>query len=326
VKVLTERLAASRRTEGRRVPITCCKYLTGALLNLYRNIETRAELEREYSPSSCVTNLGALLATYAEKSVLVRTQLQRVVRQYGTAPPEQLDFFPAPSTCVGDKPRPALVYIHGGYWQELSKDEHSFPARMLHANDISYIAINYGLAPESSMAEMIERCRRALAWIAQHCAELRIDPRSLHLAGCSAGGHLAAMTALTDWGHYGLSAAPLRSLTLLSGVFDLRPLPLTYVNDAVGMSATEALLQSPLLLLEASQAVIPPTLVVWGDNETAEFKRQSREFAEALARKGIEVHAEEIAGRNHFDLLFDLGDPNTPFGALTLERLGGTTR
>jgi arylformamidase len=169
---------------------------------------------------------------------------------------------------------------------------------------------------------MIERCRRAVAWITQHASTLGIDPCALHLAGCSAGAHLAAMTALTDWSRYGLTAPPLRSVTLMSGVFDLRPLPLTYVNDAVGMSAEEALLNSPQLLIDASQAPIPPTLVVWGNNETGEFIRQSREFASALGRKGIEVHAEEIAGRNHFDLIFDLGDARTRFGALILERLG----
>jgi arylformamidase len=108
---------------------------------------------------------------------------------------------------------------------------------------------------------------------------------------------------------------------LLSGIFDLRPIPLTYVNDALGMSEEEALRNSPLLLVDAAQGPLPPTLIVWGDNETGEFKRQSREYAQALARKGVPVHAEEIVGRNHFDLIFDLGEPSTRFGALTLERL-----
>jgi arylformamidase len=168
---------------------------------------------------------------------------------------------------------------------------------------------------------MVDRCRRALAWIVQHAHTLGIDPQALHLAGCSAGGHLAAMTALTDWESQGLLTQPLRSVTLLSGVFDLRPIPLTYVNDAVGMSLEDALSNSPFLLADGAQGNLPPTLIVWGDNETAEFKRQSRDYAQALTRKGVTVHAEEIMGRNHFDLIFDLGEPATRFGTLTLERL-----
>ena len=152
---------------------------------------------------------------------------------------------------------------------------------------------------------------------------LGIDPAGLHLSGCSAGGHLAAMTMLAPWARYGLATSPIRSVTLLSGVFDLRPLPLTYVNDAVGMSAEDALRNSPLLLIDTVDGDLPPALIVHGDNEPAEFKRQSREFAEAIERRGGQATVHEIADRNHFDLVFDLANENTNFGALVWRHLGG---
>jgi arylformamidase len=286
-------------------------------MNIYRHIADRRTLEREYSPSSCVDNLDVFLEAYSAKSEAARVALgEPAEHRYGASDAERLDLFAAPGSGL----RPVMVYIHGGYWQELSKKEHSFPAVALNRNGISYIAVNYGLAPHATLGEMVERCRRAVAWIAQQSAVLGIDAAAIHISGSSAGAHLAAMTALADWSRYGLTANPIRSATLLSGVYDLRPLPLTYINDAVRMSASDALSNSPLLLIDAAAAAFPPALVAVGDNETSEFKRQSAEFSQALARRGAVAQLVEVAGRNHFDLPFDLGE-DSPFGALSLRHM-----
>ncbi len=280
-------------------------------MTIYRDIATKAELEREYSPSSCVSDLSVLLDQYRDRSIAARAASPPTTLSYGSHPAETVDLFLAPESAA----KPTVIYIHGGYWQELSKDEHSFPAPAFHAHGFNYVAVNYGLAPQATMAEMIERCRRAVAWLMEQGPAIGLDPGSFHLAGCSAGGHLAAMTVLTPF------PMPICSLTLMSGVFDLRPIPLTYVNDAIGMSADDALRFSPLLLVDTVDLALPPALLVWGENETAEFKRQSRDFAAALARRGVSVAQHEIAGRNHFDLIFDLGDEASEFGRLSLEML-----
>jgi len=281
-------------------------------MTIYRDIADKAELEREYSPSSCVDDLSALLVQYGDRSVAARSAAAPATFSYGSDPAERIDIFLAPESAS----KPTVIYIHGGYWQELSKDEHSFPAPAFHRHGVNYAAVNYGLAPQATMAEMIDRCRRAIAWLMDEGPAIGLDPAAFHLAGCSAGGHLAAMTSLTPF------PMPLCSLTLMSGVFDLRPILLTYVNDAIGMSAEDALRFSPLLLVDTVDLALPPALLVWGENETAEFKRQSRDFAAALARRGASVAQHEIAGRNHFDLIFDLGDETSEFGRLSLEMLG----
>jgi arylformamidase len=66
------------------------------------------------------------------------------------------------------------------------------------------------------------------------------------------------------------------------------------------------------------------TIVAWGDNETAEFKRQSRTFAAALVRSGFPVSASELAGRNHFDIVFGLADRGSVLGRATIELIHGT--
>lgn len=293
-------------------------------MNIYRRIADKTTLEREYSPSSCVGDLAPILGRYASWSAEARAALPdfRTLR-YGPSPAESLDYFPAPSARTGKAP--VMVYIHGGYWQELSKKEHSFPAPDFVGRGVSYIAVNYGLAPEATIDEMVDRCRRAVAWIVREAGTLGIDPERVHLSGCSAGGHLAAMTMFAPWPRYGLEANPIRSVTLLSGVFDLRPIPLTYINDAVGMTSDDALRNSPLLLVDAAQANLPPALIVYGENETREFKRQSEEFAAAIGRRGGEARVYQIAGRNHFDLVFDLANPQTDFGRLVGRHIGAAT-
>ena len=289
------------------------------VVNIFRHIRDRRTLEVEYSPSSCVPDMKALVESYGTRSLAARARLERRVVRYGESSVEEFDIFAASASADAQSLKPVVVYIHGGYWQELSKNEHSFPALSLNECGVSYIALNYGLAPDASLDEMVARCRRALVWVANHAESLGVDKTAIHVAGSSAGAHLAAMTALTDWARFGLASSPLRSLCLMSGVFDLRPLPLTYVNDALGMTADDALRNSPMLLVDSFQQQLPRTLVVWGEHETSEFKRQSLEFATVLARKGAAVRVEEIDQRNHFDLVFDLGVPATRFGALTLE-------
>ena len=168
---------------------------------------------------------------------------------------------------------------------------------------------------------MVDRCRRALVWIVRNSAHLGIDADSIHLCGCSAGAHLAVMTALADWSEHGLACSPIRSLVLLSGIFDLRPLPLTYINRAVGMTAAEALCNSPLLLVDATPASLPAALVAYGEIETSEFKRQASELVETMLRRGGRAELHGIAGRNHFDLIFDLGDERTVLGSLVLRHI-----
>jgi arylformamidase len=278
-------------------------------------------LEREYSPSSCIGDIRQFTDAYAARSAAVRKSCPDYqVIQYGKSSCESLDFFPAPSPKA--ELRPLLVYIHGGYWQELSKDDHSFIAPALHKHGYSSVAIGYGLAPAASLSEIVDQVARAIAWIAKNCVILEIDSAAIHISGSSAGAHLAAMAGMTDWTNLGLPINPICSLILMSGVFDLRPLVLTYVNRALRMTEAEALGNSPLLQVDATQRQLPPILIAYGENETSEFKRQSHEFCEALRRKDYASTIQEIDGKNHFDLPFDLADDSTIFGASSLRHLG----
>lgn len=271
-------------------------------------IENRTPLEREYSPSTCVDEPGgvdALLAAYRTVSERARDSAPPQTYAYGALPCEQLDLFAAGAGSA------AHLFVHGGYWQELSKDDSSFPAPGFVDRGITFIAVDYGLAPEFTLDQIVTQVRAALAWVRTNADEIGIDASRLVVSGSSAGAHLAAMAALTDWSQYGLSTGPIAGLVLLSGIYDLDPLVDTYINDAVGMDRDTAHRNSPLLHVPGPPI---PAVVAWGEHETAAFKRQSGAFADAWQRSGAAVTRLEVAGRNHFDIVHDLADATTPLG------------
>jgi len=288
----------------------------------YRDLTSKQLLEREYSPSSLVDDIGHYLRQYATRSAKTREQLRATLGlRYGGAAEEVLDLFLPSAGARGDGGTPLCVFIHGGYWQGLSKDDSSFPAEQFGREGIAFAALNYGLAPGSSLPLMVSRCRRAIAFLYDGAERLGFDRHSIVVSGSSAGAHLAAMAMLTDWrAECGSPATVVKGAILLSGIFDLRPIRLTYVNEPLQLDVASALLYSPLLLADFIAGPIPPTLIAYGETETGEFKRQSREFADALARRGAEVTSLCLAGRNHFDALFDLADPRTEFGRAVLRQ------
>ncbi len=274
------------------------------------------ELEREYSPSSCIGgDYRPFIDAYVSRSVLARARVGAGMSQldlrYGPGERCRLDLFlPRPPGAA--RPPPLLVFIHGGYWQELSKDESSFAATGCIDAGIALAALGYTLAPAASVAHIVQECREALAWLRVQAGALGFDATRIAVAGSSAGAHLAAMCAWPQEGH----ASPVQAAVLVSGLYELEPLVGTSLNAALGLDVNAARALSPLLMPGA--AGFPPCIVAWGEVETAEFKRQSREFADSLRRSGTRCQVLEAPQRNHFDVILDLADPATALGAATL--------
>ncbi len=255
--------------------------------------------EREYTPSSATGGTWRpFLARYVNESARA-WQTVRGTRglRYGEAPRQTLDFFPAPP---GTAQPGLLVYIHGGYWQELSTAESAFLAPAWHAAGFAHAVVGYTLAPAATVPAIVTECRAALAWLHAHAATLGFDPANVVVAGSSAGGYLAAACA-------DRALVPVRGIVPVSGVFDVAPLIGTSINDALRLDAATA---ARLDLLTPGRRFVP-AVVAWGEVETGEFKRQSREFAAQLERDGTPCETLEVPGRNHFDVILELGDPAT---------------
>ena len=263
-------------------------------------IPVMSDLEREYSPSSRVGgDASPFMAAYEASS-------QAALGLLG----DRVSVLPSGTILVvEERSAPLLIFIHGGYWQALSAAASLSLAPAVLARGWSYAAVEYTVARAGNIAQMIGECVQALAALAD-----RLSPSAVVLAGHSAGAHLAAMVSL-------VSQSPLRidRTVLLGGVFDLRPLLATTVNDPLGLDERTAAALSPQLLPAVAAHDV---VVAWGDNETDAFKMQSQSYAAHLVAAGMNVAAFEVAGRHHFDIMDDLLDLETELGRQTVEGSG----
>jgi arylformamidase len=253
---------------------------------------TRAQLDAAYNNSAAVKNSGEKLAEWTARSSRVRAQRNDLLDQvYGPRPRNRLDIF----RC-GKPGAPLLAYIHGGYWQRNAKELYACLAEGPLARGIDAAMIGYTLAPNATMTEIVAEIRSALRWLRAQGPALGVAQDRLIVSGWSAGGHLTAV-ALAE-ADAGLS---------ISGVFDIEPCRLNYLNEKLKMTLDEQTVLSPIKQLPARS---PPLAIAYGTAELPELQRQSRDYH--AARKGAGLPSELLAleGYDHFSILEELARPD----------------
>lgn len=263
---------------------------------LYRGMD-RAALDAAYDNTAAVKNSAALLADFDARSAQLRAaRPQHLDLRYGPAERNRIDYFAA------DKPGPILVFIHGGYWQMRAKETFAFVAAGPLARGIHVALPGYTLAPAITLDGIVNEVRAALRWIAQHAAALGGDTSRIIVSGWSAGGHLTAMVMDEPAVAGGLA---------ISGLFDLEPIRLNYLNAKLALDAAAVQRLSPALNLPARCA---PLTLAYGTGELAELQRQSEAYAAARLQAGLPGRALRLAQHNHFTILEELARAD---GALT---------
>ena len=262
-------------------------------MTLYRGMD-RSALDAAYNNRAAVPTFPATSAQRGAVSNEVRARrLLHADLRYGAGARERLDFFPA------DKPNaPVFVFIHGGYWQASDKESHSFLAEGPLARGFAVALVEYTLAPEATMDQIVGEIDRAMAWLHAHVAELGGDPQRLFVSGHSAGGHLTAMM---------LGRHPIAGALPISGLFDLEPIGLCYLNDLLRLDAAMAARNSPQLHLPTQ---CPPIVVTVGAAELPELYRQSEEYAAALNAMDAPVQWLPLEGHEHFSILSEIERPD----------------
>jgi acetyl esterase/lipase len=220
---------------------------------------------------------------------------------YGAQPRNQLDIWRLATTPAG---APVVFYIHGGAWTFGNKREQGRP--MLHEFvERGWIAVvcNYRLAPRDPWPAQMQDVTRTLAWIKTNIASHGGDPDRIVVSGGSAGGHLAALLALSandptwrpsdvdgvdDWSVRG--CIPFYGVLEMTGDEELwrglgkgllvllegRVVQLPYVQHQD--------LYRQMSPLERIDVNAPPFLVVQGGNDTLVDVNVARGFVERFRR------------------------------------------
>jgi arylformamidase len=232
---------------------------------------------------------------------------------YGAHGREKLDHF------RGAAGAPLLAYIHGGYWRSRDRSDFSFLAPPWVARGIHVACLGYPLCPEVRLGRIVDSCRQALAFLATEAKDFGFDAARIHVAGHSAGGHLAAMMMATDWQALGLPADLLKSGTAISGIYDLAPLALTKINADIKLDAGEIASLSPIRLAPRHRG---PLIVTYGGKETDEFARQAGDFAAAWRRQAKTVSEIASPGFYHFNAVDQLAEPASALFQAVVEAIG----
>jgi arylformamidase len=254
-------------------------------------------LDREYNPRTQVPEFAAYFSRWKQDAQRARAS-SRVRRNlsYGPAAAEKLDFFLSAGTS-----RPLLVFVHGGYWRSLDKDDFSWIAPPYVAAGISVAVINYGLAPATPLMEIVAQVRRACAWLHHNAHALNVDAERIVCGGHCAGAHLAAMMIATDWP--GVWAEfPQRLLSgavTVSGLFDLEPLTRAeFLRDDLRLDPALTRALSPVFLPWRNDV---PIVRAVGEHESAEFHRQSALIARRWPKACVQDLI-DVPGCNHLSV------------------------
>ncbi len=217
-------------------------------------------------------------------------------------------------------PCPTLLQIHGGGWTIGRKDQQGLPLmNHMAARGWVCVAPNYRLSPRAKFPDHLIDVKRALAWIREHGAEYGADPDFVVVTGGSAGGHLAALVALTandpqyqpGFEHVDTSVA---ACVPFYGVYDFLDR-----HGVRGKASMAPFLQRLVMKrsptddpegweraspIAHARADAPPFFIIHGTHDSLAFVEDARHFVEALrnvSRQPV-VYAELPHAQHAFDI------------------------
>jgi arylformamidase len=285
-------------------------------VTVYRDYD-QAELDAQYTGRGRIPDYDSYLPRWTADSLGSRTSRRCLLDvSYGDSVHETLDVF------LPERPRgPVHLFFHGGYWHSLSSKEFAFAAPVYLDAGAIWIAIDYALCPVVTMTELVRQCRAATAFAWSQARAWGGDPGRLFVAGHSAGGHITALLLATEWRHFtvGLPRDLVKGGVAISGLYDLEPIRLSYVNHKLRMDAAEAHALSPIQHVPSRAN---PLAVAVGGDESTEFHRQQADFAARWRARRRPLSVVDLPGLNHFSVLDDYARPEGALAQAALAQMG----
>jgi acetyl esterase/lipase len=233
-----------------------------------------------------------------------------------------------------DGQAPVLLQVPGGAWSIGMRKPQAYPL-LSHLADHGWVcvSIDYRVSPRNTWPDHIVDVKRALAWIKEHIAEYGGDPDFVAISGGSAGGHLAALTALTaddpqfqpgfeDVDTSVVAAVPIYGrYDWVSAQGNGRKEFLAFLRKFVVKKPIQANRQ---VYVDASPSYrlrpdAPPFFILHGQDDSIIPVPEGREFAQALREVSTSpvVYAEIPHAQHAFDFYY--GSPRAHYTAQAVE-------
>jgi acetyl esterase/lipase len=216
-----------------------------------------------------------------------------------------------------DKPRPTIVWIHGGGWRNGDKNSGAGRlAPLLVDGRYVGVSIGYRLSGEATWPAQIHDCKAAIRWLRANATQYNIDPNRIGVWGSSAGGHLVSLLGTSgdvkelegSNGSAGYSSR-VNCVADYCGPSDFLAFGLQAPRMQEPNGAVYRLFGGPLASHEASaraaspvthvSADDPPFLVVHGTQDNTVPIKQAELFEVALKKSGVDVTYIRMEGGGH---------------------------
>jgi acetyl esterase/lipase len=253
----------------------------------------RAQLDDAYDNGKACPDSAECRDGWIARSAEFRSKNPELLDlAYGPRERNRIDVF----RC-GRASAPLYAFIHGGYWQRNSKDIFACMAEGPLANGFDVAMIGYTLCPDVTLTELVAETHAAIRWLRKEGPKRGFGAGKLVVSGWSAGGHLTASALPLDEIDAGLA---------ISGIYDVEPCRLNYLNEKLKLTADEARAMSPILHLPKRKT---PLTVAYGTGELPELQRQSREYHQARLGAGLPSTLLPLPPHNHFSIMEELRAP-----------------
>lgn len=276
----------------------------------------QAGLDSEYNSRGTVSDVSVYVADYTARTRAAKqagTCIEDVA--YGPGADERLDIYPSARADA-----PVLLFLHGGDWRTLSKNDSGFAAPACRAVGVTLVVPDFTLVPHTTVPQMGAQLSRALDWVHHHIASYHGDPTRIFVAGHSSGANLVSQLLCADWaGPLAATGASITGAAMLSGLGDLEPVRLSFRNQTLKLDTAMVAQAS---LMHRTPTVHCPLLVGVGANETPEYRRQARAIADYWRSHDRVAEHLEVADRHHFDCVLDWTELHSPLFAATLDMMG----
>jgi arylformamidase len=268
----------------------------------YRGLDLKT-LRLQYDARASVPSYEAERENHVLESKTVQSTFKAyTIVVYDEPSGQKLDIYRAgPDT-------PIFLWMHGGYWRSGSRSDNAFAAGGLVRRGVSVAVMDYSLAPNARIGEIVRQVRSAVQWLTRNGVAHGLRVQRIHVGGTSAGGQLTGMLLASGWmKDFGLDEDIFGAALALNGIYDLVPLQYTDVNEWMRFTAEEIEEYSPARWIPIrSQARLIASV---GGLETDEFKRQTADFANAWKAAGHSTCIVDMPNYNHFNIARSLTEP-----------------
>jgi acetyl esterase/lipase len=236
---------------------------------------------------------------------------------YGTEDRQVLDVY----TRQDVPSKGVVIFVHGGYWDNGSKNDYPFLADSLTEQGYTTVVVNYRLVPTVTFPSYVADVALAVKWTFENSTAYGGNAENIFLMGHSAGAHIAALVAFDEryLQDIGLSNKDLRGFIGFAGPYDFLPVAPDDVRSIAALGPIETYPDTqPINFVDNTD---PPAFLAVSPSDTTVNPKNTLRFAERIREVGGSVEEHSYDGVDHVTILGSLGRASRFLNEAVLEDL-----